>query len=382
MKKCLAFILCIILCSVLTGCWNYREIESLAVAAGVGIDRDSQSGEYIIYVEFIQPSETKEQTPVSTVVESRGKTIFDAIRGSIATSGKRIFWSHAQIIVVSEDVARQGILDVLDFFYRGQEQRLTLYLLVVQDASAKDIFDSKGITNQILSYEISDTVRYVDSIEKFPKVELYKIIETMKSEVPYAYAPSITVKKQQDKEVTQVFGTAIFKGDNLQGFLGQEDTKYFLYVIDEIKGGLLVNNDAHDSPNSNISLEVFNSKTTVKPIYNDGKITMEIKIKTETAIAEVGPDININDIAGLTALQEDMQKFLQQNIKRVIQKVQSEFGTDIFGFGQIIYQHLPDVWKQYKNNWESEFNNLEFNITSEIDFRNTAQASKSFEGVY
>ena len=69
-----------------------------------------------------------------------------------------------------------------------------------------------------------------------------------------------------------------------------------------------------------------------------------------------------------------------QNIVRVINKVQHEFDTDIFGFGQIIYEDLPDIWKQYKDNWDTGFKELTFEVSCEIKIRNSAHANKSLGG--
>ncbi|MPM76946.1 Spore germination protein B3 [bioreactor metagenome] len=132
-----------------------------------------------------------------------------------------------------------------------------------------------------------------------------------------------------------------------------------------------------DNPDANISLEVFESKTTVEPVYSNGVITMKIHIETEASIGESGPDVNYSDRPGLTALKEAMENFLAQNIIRVITKVQQEFDTDIFGFGQTIYQDLPDIWEQYKDNWDTEFKKLTFDVSCEIKIRNSAQAAKS-----
>jgi spore germination protein KC len=349
--------------------------------AGMGVDRDPESGNFILSIEIVEPSgNPKEQGPASKIIESRGETIFDGIRNVIDTSGKRLVWSHAQTIIVSEDVARQGILDVIDFLYRDAEPRLTLHLVVACDASARDIISSEGITNKVRSFEIHDKLENESSIEKYPNDKIYKIVGMLKFDVPYAYVPSITLKKQEDMEVSQIYGTAIFKGDKLQGFLNQEDTKFFLFIINEINGGLLVNKNAQNNPNANICLEIFNNTTTVKPIYSNGIITMKIHTETEAAIGESGPNVNFMDKPSMTALKKDMQEFLLQNIVRVIQKVQNEFDTDIFGFGQAIYEDMPDVWKQYKDNWDARFKELAFNISCEIKIRNTAHSGKSLEG--
>jgi len=259
MKKWAVWLLLIVLCLNSSGCWSYREINLLSVVAGVGIDRDAMTGDYILYIEIIQssPSSKGQSSPEGKIVETRGKTIFDAVRNAIEISGKRLFWSHAQCIIVSEGVARQGIMNVIDWFCRDTEIRLTMHLLIAKDVSAKEIMTAKGIENKVLSYEINDTIDNADHVEKYTKTQLYKAVKTLKSEVPYTYAPCITIKQQDDIKTTTICGTAIFKGDILVGYLDTEDTKYFLYVVNEVEGGLLVNRNYQNNPRAHITLEVF-----------------------------------------------------------------------------------------------------------------------------
>ena len=380
MKRWLVLILVIIICFIFTGCWNYREIDSLSIVAGIGIDRDSETGDIVLSIEIINPSESSGQTSDTKILESRGKTVFDAVRDAIEISGKRLFWQHADTFIVGEEVAKEGLLDMLDWLYRESEVRLSFHLLVAQGCSAKDIMTAKSVSNDPLSFEIRKKLENKKNIEKYPSVKLYEVIKMLKFDVPYIYLPSIRVTEQGGVNITQICGTAVFKRDKLKGYLDLEDSKYFLYVLDQIKGGLLVNKTALNNPDANVSMEIFSSKTTVKPIYQDGKITMSIKVKTEVAVDEVGPDVDITEKTGLGLLKEDMQSFLEQNIARVIQKVQNEFDADIFGFGPLIYQNMPNIWKQYKDNWDNEFKKLNFTVSSDIKIRNTATLSKSLGG--
>ena len=381
MKKRAVLFLLIVLCLVTTGCWNYREINMLSIVAGVGVDRDAATGDYVLYIEIIESSAASkgQSAPEGKIVETRGKTVFDAVRNTIQVSGKRLFWSHAQCIIVGEGLARQGLLDVLDWFYRDAEIRLTTHLLVAKDASVKDIMTSEGIVNEILSYEINDKIDNSDNVEKYSRVQLYKVVKMLESEVPYAFAPCITMKPQVEMKSADIFGTAIFKGDILVGYLDAEDTKYFLYVIDKVKDGLLVNYNYQNDPIADITLEVFDNKTTVKPVFSDGILAVDISTETEAAIGESGPDVNYSDSMSMTALTEDMQLFLKENIIRVVQKVQNEFATDIFGFGQLVYAEMPDVWKQYKDDGDNSFKDLQFSVTCKIKIRNSAQAGKSLK---
>ncbi len=44
----------IIMCPIiLCGCWNYREIDTLAIVAGMAIDKDMVTNKYIVTTEII-----------------------------------------------------------------------------------------------------------------------------------------------------------------------------------------------------------------------------------------------------------------------------------------------------------------------------------------
>ncbi len=66
-----------------------------------------------------------------------GKTIFEAVRKFHLSNGKILFWGHIKYILISEDIAKENILDVLDFFVRDHELRFNTNLAVIKGASAE-----------------------------------------------------------------------------------------------------------------------------------------------------------------------------------------------------------------------------------------------------
>lgn len=51
------FLLLIAVC--INGCWSYRELNQLAIIAGVGIDTEKKSDEVQLSVQIIKPSEVQ-----------------------------------------------------------------------------------------------------------------------------------------------------------------------------------------------------------------------------------------------------------------------------------------------------------------------------------
>lgn len=62
---------------------------------------------------------------------------------------------------------------------------------------------------------------------------------------------------------------------------------------------------------------------------------------------------------------------------KVIYKVQQEYRSDIFGFGEIIHEQLPKTWKEMDDTWENEFSKLKFTVQSKVMIDNSARTSRS-----
>ena len=62
---------------ILCGCWNYREIDTLAIVAGMAIDKDPISNKYILTTEIITPQATGVTAIIgSELYTSEGDSVF------------------------------------------------------------------------------------------------------------------------------------------------------------------------------------------------------------------------------------------------------------------------------------------------------------------
>jgi spore germination protein KC len=106
-------LLIILISSIFTpGCWNYREVDKLATVAGVAIDKGT-NGQYQVTAEIVQISGFKDIKTTSKTVTMEGKTLFDAARNEISLSGKRLYWSHSKVIILSKEIASEGVIKVI-----------------------------------------------------------------------------------------------------------------------------------------------------------------------------------------------------------------------------------------------------------------------------
>jgi len=64
-------------------------------------------------------------------------------------------------------------------------------------------------------------------------------------------------------------------------------------------------------------------------------------------------------------------EMVKENVKSLIETVQRDFGSDIFGFGKVVYRRKPSLWHKIENNWDEEFKKAEADVNVEIKILNT-----------
>ncbi|MGE5677333.1 MAG: Ger(x)C family spore germination protein, partial [Pseudomonadota bacterium] len=179
MKLCLYVIVINMLTLSLAGCWNYKEIEKLAIVSGVAIDRDGDN-KLLVTTEVVSVKQEQRQSSLQPVyMQAVGSSFFDTARSLIAYQGKRLYWSHAKVVIVSEKIAKEGISKVLDFMSRDTEIREDMWILVAKGGKACDIFNAKPEIESILSFQLDNTLRAQKSISRYPSVELYDFIDKL-----------------------------------------------------------------------------------------------------------------------------------------------------------------------------------------------------------
>lgn len=361
------------------GCWNYREIEKLAVVAGIAIDRSEDEGKYELTVEFVEIKGGKDAITGSKVVTAEGNTMFDTIRNMIAFTGKRLYWSHTQLIIIGEEVAKDGILKAIDWFNRDSETRSDIDLVISKGSKAKDVFMGEKKTEEVLSYQLSEMLKSEKSLPKAPKVEIWEFINDLESEGVSAFVPAIEMRRSDSAVAPRIYGAAVFKRDQLIGFTTGEETEFILFAKNDIKGGVLAHNQKEKEEVIPVSLEIFKNRTKIKPVMVDGKVQIHMDINTVTAIGEIQGTWDYIEEEGRLKLEKDASQMLSRRIEDVIHQVQEEYDSDVFGFGAKIREEMPEVWNRLKPNWDEQFKTLKVTVDAKVKVKNSAMLSKPLE---
>ncbi|MDI3281461.1 MAG: hypothetical protein QJR13_08845, partial [Bacillota bacterium] len=156
---------------LLGGCWSRKEIDHLALAMVVGVDK-APDGRYLVELKVVKPGLVAGASAGGGqggggggqtgqpfwVVTSEGKSILEALHRMRSFTPRLPFLAHNQMIVIGEEVAREGVGPVLDFFLRNRETRRTT-----------PFFVARGLAYQSLAY--------ASPLEPSPGMNLAGIVE-------------------------------------------------------------------------------------------------------------------------------------------------------------------------------------------------------------
>ena len=152
-QNSLILFIIIILTSLLSGCWNYRDLEDLSIVSGIGLDL-KEKDEIIMTAQIINTSSLKSGESGSgsgsadqtvRVTTSTGNTVFQALRNFIPQASRRLYLSHMQVLIIGQDAAKKGVYPLIDLFVRNHESRPGIRLLISHEKAGDVLRSYDGI---------------------------------------------------------------------------------------------------------------------------------------------------------------------------------------------------------------------------------------------
>lgn len=380
MKRYLCAVLAVCLMLPLAGCWNYRGLNEMTIVAGMAVD-EADDGQYLMTFEVMDLSQpTKTVGPKSNLVFAEGGSMLEAIRNAKRQLASKMYFGNMQIMVISHQIARKEGLDaILDFALRDSEMRETMELVVSGEETARAILSSDQKTSGAVSYDISRIIRedakVTGSVFSAQFYRIYNDFRTpgMSVVLPVFYLAS---EPDSDQKHVEAYGSAAFRNSLMAGFFSAEETKYLLMANGSLSGGVLTLYVPEITPN-NISLEIKKADHSISYENNNGKISMKLDIKINAYFAEFPHDKSEGDYPVLDQVERSAEKLVQDNLRSVIRKLQTQYQSDVLGMGSLIYRTNLPLWKQISGQWDQIYQTLPVDITVAIHLTNTAMVRES-----
>lgn len=389
----------ILLAIVQTGCWDYNEIERRGYVLGIAIDvaephprgqddleeymnereiekmipqKGSPRYSYTIQIPIVSQARNRPEAGGGPVDEARtwnltiaGNSFFEVNRQFATRLDFAAFYEHLQVVVISEEVARQGILEPMDFLLRDHELRRRTRVFITP-GEAKAILD---VIPRIEDYSSMYLAKLPLGASKTSRIadltDLGVVSQNIHHEVDFTL-PRVTATKDEIKDA----GVAIFKGDKMTGWLGEIDTIWAKWIRDLVKGGVVV----VESPNEKgklVTVEIVNVSSKVRPHIQNDEIFMNIDIKGQFNLVEemrYGKE-DVFEVDFIRSVEKLIEEKIATEIKDTVAYVQEEFEADIFRFDVAMMRYAPREWEMYEQHWADIFPLVKLNVNVDATIR-------------
>lgn len=343
MKKILIIILTLLLC---TGCFDYKEINDLAIINAIGVDYEDN--EYIITLEILNDQIDKDSSKITSYTKvGHGKNLTSAIENAADKLSKQLIFNHIKLMILSKSIIEEKFENIIDLFLRNTYFRENFYVISATKNKPETLLNHTTNEAPIASTAITDTL---ESIRYSSNTNVLKKFDEMVEEViTYGIDTCFSNITLKDNEFI-VDGMSIFNNYSYKSNLSNEYVKIYNLLTDNF-----------DRPTYTINYDNLSFTTAI----NNGKINTEIKSGTINVtgnlmgrIIDNDPKYNIRDPKNLERIDNDFTNLLNKKISEFI-KVLQDNNSDILGITRNYYKKTRTKDKDY---W------LKLNIKSNIKF--------------
>lgn len=351
----------LLLLPLLSGCYNYRELNELGITTAVSIDYKDNN--FYVIAEVINPIKQQDASSSNNSpfvnYNSSSSSLQDAFRKVVLESPRQLYAAQLEIIVLSEEVVNNHLEEVLEYFARDPEARTEIKIIV-----AKTEDSTKAITLQTLLTSLSSS-NIINSLDLQSKVlgmaypvTLNELLNMYIDPYLEVVLPSMTlygnyeigdekenITTSSPKAIVKIDGSTITKDNKILGYLDLEESK----ILNLINGKL--------------------KETIIKMNYYDGYIIFEpnrIKVSRELDIKnniikinisgysktkEIQSNINLKDPKEVEKLNKALNMELEKKITDTFNSIREKYGTDVFGFQELYYRTNYKYFKENCTNW-------------------------------
>lgn len=388
-KKAITLLLVLtLILPLLTGCWDRYELNQVGFATAIGFDKAS-NGQILVTIQVLNPKanvvqRSTNETPVIVYTET-GDNLLEIIRKTSTQSPRRIVLTHMQTIILGEELARDGIAEIVDFLLRNYQTSSELYFGVAKDCTANEVLNNLTKLNNDPSAKINTSIQNAHKLwGSTNEIKLTELTNSIVYEGLNAVITGIVMNSEKtqnnmddlrntENDPLQLKENAVFLQDKMVGWLNESESIGFNYIYGNFYGSAL---KIENEQTGKVVLSIKNVNSKQKISIENGMPKMKVQIQAECSIQNMGSSLDISTEENINLLQSCAKKKIEAQCWATIKKAKS-LKSDIFGFGDKVHQADPKLWKKLKSDWGNVgFVNLPIELDINVKIKGTDSISQ------
>ncbi|MCJ8007557.1 Ger(x)C family spore germination protein [Lederbergia wuyishanensis] len=404
------FCLIVLVIPLLSGCWDSLDIEKRATVLAISIDKakmdhgtehGSQEEKQISNIKGHTSEEDSHliqltaqiavpgriplgpqigggggegQKPV-WVLSVVGSSLDSAMTNLQQELSDKLFLGHLRVIILSEEIAKEGVGRFNDYLRRQSEVRRTAWM-AVSKGKASSYMNVAPELERVPALYLNATVENSVKLGKFPNNPVGAFWRIHASKGQDAFLPYLEIKQGGNINLE---GLAYFKGDKMKGHIAPIQIGLQMALIQQGEGGYAA---FYTVPGTNeqVLLRAMKRRAKFKTAIRNGKPEIWIRIRYENEIIEKEKGkIPINNPKIIKKIEKKFNKEDTKAMEKLIKKMQKE-KSDIFGFGEHIRARHPSYWSKHVKtleDWQNIYkNDLSVHVQVESQILRTGMKAK------
>lgn len=390
--------------------------STYSLVLGVGIDKSEN--EYEVSTQILTSKTNQGFLESLQVHSATAGNILLAVEKLALHLGKISGFGSTSVIVFSEEVAKEGIAETLDFFLRSKRLNGNPFLIVT-NKSAKSVLSDVAKIDESFNYSLNSLAKLnseasvgaimtlVDFMNNYYSGTTASVIsqinettqenqgilipsqndssgsaganggavQTMASQAVLTNA-SASTNDSQKKVVSNDGYSSLFVGAKQIATLTPKDCEGMNTLLN-LKRNVFTVKDVNDEVyhNATVVLSIKDvKKTRVLKFSNQGVprvyYTIKYALKVEQIREKNNDEIVLSGISNY--LTPTLSKMLTNQIKQTASdaiNLFKKYNADVYGLQQAFYKHHPKQWQKYLHslqNGQNAFKNIEFFVDLQL----------------
>lgn len=416
-RSAAAMAVCLAL-GVLSGCASYREPDSEIYPIMLGYDK-GETEKYRFTMKFMQLGKTaggsseekggqesggEEEIPPDLMV-LEAPSFVEGINMINALMPKRVSLLHVKMIVISEELAKEGVEDFVIPMSRYNDVKNSVSFVVSKSSAYEFVASEKATLTDSLQLDMEMIMETDKESTPYLIVSLSQFLKQYNS--PYGDAAAtlgnVNQAEYKDKKKDgespaekiahtdarfeegftagdlpiighsemELAGMAVFSHDKMVGVLNTNECQTMAFLTDAFRTTLMTIPDPNEPEEDFVSLRIRRSKPVRFKSWIDEEDVAHIQIHVSvngTIEVTQNPDSEfIQDPAQRAELKQYTAKIMEERSRDLIEKLQREYRADILQLGRRVAKNFLTIqeWEAYQ--WRNRYPDAQIDVSYQIN---------------
>lgn len=325
---------------LLTGCFDYHDINKVTFPTSIIFDVDDL-GQEIVYLDCIKPYRSTNDSSDKgrrIIYKGVGKTALEALNDINRASSFKLDYTQTRAYIFTEKASRKGIKKFLDLINNNSEFSMKPSAFVYY-GDVEELLKTVSTDEEYLGLFLNDLVGKEKYNPRAVKSNINYYLSNILMGSNTALLTSISLEDNAIDKKIQIQGSSIFKDNVLVERIDMENSLIYNIMMGNAKSGTLEISNP-DSKENFITLQILDSSMKDRLEFQDGKYKLIKDVNVEVSVSEIQGEL-IVDADAIDYIKVNEEAYISGYAEYLFNKYKKQ-NLDIFDIHRLAEMYYPN----------------------------------------